>query len=322
LDDILRAARLGYCVIGSDVAGYHGRSNPDDMGPATAALVAGWGDRTGASGMVEGGRAKPDAIAPNIYIRWAQFSAFCGLFLNGGHGERRLWLRTPAELEIIRRFSWLHTELVPYVYSHVVECHRGGRPLMRPCDDGEFHYRFGEDFLVAPIHADSPRREVSLPEGRWRYFFRPTEASLAGPVRLTREFPLDEYPVYLREGALVPLNVTRAYSGLGDRESSGWRTWLVNPGADGRFTLWHPETHPEPEATTVSMTAGDPLRVTFSGRREPHLLRVITGNRPRSVVRDGRELAEGADWSFEQERGVLVVRTRDYERGEYRISWR
>ena len=322
LDDILRAARLGYCVIGSDVAGYHGRSNPDDMGPATAALVAGWGGGGGPAPASTATRSRPDAIAPNIYIRWAQFSAFCGLFLNGGHGERRLWLRTPAELEIIRRFSWLHTELVPYLYSHVVECHRGGRPLMRPLGEGRYHYLLGDDFLVAPIHADSPRREVALPDGRWRYLFRPSEDPLAGPVRLTREFPLDEYPVYLREGALVPLNVTRDYTGLGDRESAGFRTWLVNPGADGRFTTWHPETHPKPESTTAAMTGGDPLRIKFSGRREPHLLRVIAGQGPRSVVLDGRELTEGAEWTFDQTRGALSVRTRDYAQGEYVIRWR
>lgn len=322
LDDMLRAARLGYCVIGSDVGGYHGRSNPDDMRPATAALVAGWGTSGGATGGLEGRRAKPDAIAPNIYIRWAQLSAFCGLFLNGGHGERRLWQRTPAELEIIRRFSWLHTELVPYLYSHVVECHRGGLPLMRPCDSGNFHYRLGDDFLVAPIHTDFPRREVSLPEGRWRYIFRTTEPPFTGPARISREFPLDEYPVYLREGALVPLNVSRGYSGFGDRDSAGFRTWLINPGADGRFTLWHPETHPDPHSTTVTMSAGEPLRVMFSGKHEPHLLRVIAGGRPRSLTRDGHELMEGTDWSFDASAGALVVRAREYERGEYRIYWR
>jgi len=42
ISDILNSAKLGYCVIGSDVAGYHGRSNPDDTGPATAALLASW----------------------------------------------------------------------------------------------------------------------------------------------------------------------------------------------------------------------------------------------------------------------------------------
>ena len=321
LADILRAARIGYCVIGSDVAGYHGRSNPDDMGPATAALVAGWG---GGKNAPPSGAApsKPDKIAPNIYIRWAQFSAFCGLFLNGGHGERRLWLRSPAELEIVRKFSWLHTELVPYIYSHVVECHRGGRPLMRPLAEGGFHYLFGDDFLVAPIHSDSPRRDVSLPAGEWRYLFRPSAEAMQGPARISREFPLDEYPVFLRAGALVPLNVARDYTGLGDRASAGFRTWLVNPGADGRFTLWHPETHPVPESTTVTMREGNPLRITFSGRAEPHLLRVITALPPARVARDGRELADGAGWSFDTTRGALVIRAAAGTASSYEITWR
>ena len=132
--DILQSARLGYCVIGSDVAGYHGRSNPDDIGPAPAALLGAWSGP--ASGAVAApnqfGTAADNDIAPNVYIRWAEFSAFCGLFLNGGHGERRLWKRSWPELDIIRKFSWVHTELVPYMYSYVVECHNGAPPLMRP----------------------------------------------------------------------------------------------------------------------------------------------------------------------------------------------
>jgi len=320
LGDILRAARLGYCVIGSDVAGYHGRSNPDDMGPATAALVAGWGGGTPASSS-SAAPAKADTIAPNIYIRWAQFSAFCGLFLNGGHGERRLWLRSPAELEIVRKFSWLHTELVPYLYSHVVECHRGGRPLMRPLADGGFHYLFGDDFLVAPIHSDSARRDVSLPPGRWRYLFAPKQPAIAGPSRITREFPLDEYPVYLRAGALVPLNVSRDYTGLGDPASAGFRTWLINPDADGRFTLWQPESHPDPQSTTVTMQAGDVLRIDFTGRAERHLLRVITARAPRRVVCDGRDLAEGSGWNFDAARGALVIKSPSVSAARYEISW-
>ena len=128
---ILRSAELGYSVIGSDIAGYHG-SNP---------------------------------IPAELYIRWAQFSAFCGFFLNGGHGERRMWLRTPQELEIIRTYSWLHTELVPYIYSHVVYCHDGGKTLMRP-EGKDFEYFFGDDFFVAPIHEPSSWRTVPLQIGR------------------------------------------------------------------------------------------------------------------------------------------------------------
>ncbi|HUW62820.1 MAG TPA: TIM-barrel domain-containing protein, partial [Candidatus Bathyarchaeia archaeon] len=133
LRTILRSARLGYNVIGSDVAGYHGSME----------------------------------IPPQLYIRWAQFSTFCGLFLNGGHSERRMWKRSPEELEIVRYCSWLHTELVPYMYSHVVACHNGGKPLQRPIK-GKYHYLFGDDFLVAPIYQDSLTHTVQLPRGRWR----------------------------------------------------------------------------------------------------------------------------------------------------------
>jgi alpha-glucosidase (family GH31 glycosyl hydrolase) len=155
-------------VIGSDVGGYHGATT----------------------------------IPPRLYIRWAQFSCFCGLFLNGGHGERRLWKRTDEELNIIRKFSWLHNELVPYMYSHVVDCNNGGKPLMRPLgpsdprgnDQGDFHYLFGDDFLVAAIHEDSLHRTVKLPAGKWRYFFD-DRAVIEGPTTIERDFPLDEFPV-------------------------------------------------------------------------------------------------------------------------------
>ena len=47
----------------------------------------------------------------------------------------------------------------------------------------KFHYMFGGDFLVAPIHEDRLTRTVSLPSGRWRYLFDDREL-LQGPARL------------------------------------------------------------------------------------------------------------------------------------------
>jgi len=127
--DILHSARNGYCVVGSDIGGYSGRVIPADL-----------------------------------YIRWAQFSTFCGLFLNGGHGERALWKRSRQELEIIRRFTWLHQELVPYMYSHVRRCHEGGLPLQRPWGD-EYGYFFGDDFFVIPILRPALTKTATLPPG-------------------------------------------------------------------------------------------------------------------------------------------------------------
>ena len=321
MTDILASARLGYCVIGSDVAGYHGRSNPDDIGPATAALLGSWSKPTGgAVGTTtnEFGSASDNDIAPNVYIRWAEFSTFCGLFLNGGHGERRLWKRSWPELEIIRRFSWLHTELVPYIYSYVVECHNGAPPLMRPQAQGKFHYLFGNELLVAPIYADKLDWTVTLPPGRWRYLFHDDEVT-SGPAQVRREFPLDEFPVFVREGAIIPLKVTRPYTGFGDTNSAGYTTWLVYPDGKSQFTLWHPETHPKPEKTTLAVDSGPSLKLEFSGQREPHILRIHLQRKPAHVTLDGAELSEGDSWQFDAAHHRLIIKTRDYTQGKYEI---
>ena len=322
ITDILLSAKLGYCVTGSDIAGYNGRSNPDDMGPATAALLSGWKpkDRDGGAASTEFGTAAgQDEIAPNIYIRWAEFSAFCGFFLNGGHGERRLWKRTQPELEVIRKFSWLHTELVPYMYSHVVECHNGGPPLIRANVEGKFHYMFGDDFLVAPIHEDKLTRTVSLPPGEWRYFFNDLEL-LHGPAQVTRDFPLDEFPVFVREGAVVPLKVTRSYTGFGDKDSAEFTTWLIYPNGKSEFTLWHPESHPKPEKTIVKVDMNKALTIELSGKHEPHILRVLAKQKPTTITLDGRTLAEGEAWIFDANSERLVIKTRNYVDGRYEIS--
>ena len=258
---ILEAARVGYCVIGSDVAGYHGSST----------------------------------IPPNLYIRWAQFSCFCGLFLNGGHGERAMWKRTPQELEIVREYAWLHDELVPLIYTHVVECHNTGKPLMRPLgksrngnDQGDFHYLFGDDILVAPIPQDKLKRKVTLPAGEWRYWF--DDALMTeGPGSFEREYPLDEFPVYVRDGAIIPMDVSRSYTGLGDADSAGHITWNCYPVAEpSKFTLHHTDGGD----SILAMTGGDSLSFELTGKPHKHLLRAHCQRRPTKVLLDGQPLAE------------------------------
>jgi alpha-glucosidase (family GH31 glycosyl hydrolase) len=320
LTDILGSAKLGYCVIGSDVAGYHGKSNPDDIGAATSALLGNWSKpaNDAAAGTNNFGTTADNTIAPNIYIRWAQFSTFCGLFLNGGHGERRLWKRSWPELEIIRKFSWLHTELVPYMYSYVVECHNGAPPLMRPQEQGKFHYLFGNELLVAPIYADKLDWTVSLPPGRWRYLFHDQDV-VAGPAEVKREFPLDEFPVFVREGAVIPLKVSRPYTGFGDTNSTGFTTWQVYPSGKSQFTLWHPESHPKPESTTLAVDSGAALKLEFSGKHEPHILRIYSQSKPHSVALDGTALPEGEAWQFDAAQHKLIIKTRDYAQGKYEV---
>jgi len=277
---ILDSAKLGYNVIGSDIGGYHGGKE----------------------------------IPPNLYIRWAQFSTFCGFFLNGGHEERRLWLRTPQELEIIRQYSWLHSELVPYMYTYVVRASRGDKPLMRPLNQGKYQYMFGDFLLVAPIFQDRETREVDLPSGKWRYWFD-DQTILEGGKRLTRNFPIDEYPVFVRDGAVIPMNIRRDYTGIGRRDWDGLLTLNIYPGDGAALEVYYTDG-----VGSLKVDATQAGVITLEGFGRPHVLRVLVSGKPASVTRDGVALTEGKDWQYDQSAGRLIVFSRLPLTGRYEFS--
>ena len=269
IQNILSAAKLRYNVIGSDVAGFSGK-----------------------------------VIPPRLYMRWTQLSAFCGLFLNGGHGERALWHRTTQELQVIRKFSWLHTELVPYMYSYVVTGHEGGRVLQKPIN-GKYHYMFGEDFVVAPIYRDDLKNTVSLPAGIWRYFFGDNKL-IEGPITFEREFPLDEYPVYIREGAIVPLNIERSYTGMGSEANKGFLTWLIYPGVDNHFTVHHPD---KSGSSTVAMTNYlDRIELTLKEMKKPSIFNIHLEKKPNRLIFNGIELSDSTDYQYDEQKMRLTAR--------------
>lgn len=280
---ILDSAKLGYNLIGSDIGGYHGEKT----------------------------------IPADLYIRWAQFSTFCGFFLNGGHGERRMWLRTPQELELIRKYSWLHTELAPYMYCSVVEAHQGGQVLMRPLRAGKYEYAFGDWLLVAPIYTPTGSREVVLPEGRWRYWFNDAEV-LEGGTRFTRSYPMEEYPVYIRDGAILPMKIAREYTGIGARDWEGFLTLNIYPWDASRFDVYHTDTG---DKLTVSVQAGSPCTIRLEGSPRPHILRVFSERKPQSVHRDATGLTEGTDWNYLPESKRVIVKTSAAVNAQYSIGY-
>lgn len=270
IQSILSSAELGYNIIGSDIAGFSGKEIP-----------------------------------PRLYIRWAQFSTFCGLFLNGGHGERRLWKRTSQELEIIRKYAWLHTELVPYMYHYVITAHDGGRRLQVPLKNGKYHYMFGDDFLIAPIYVDSKNREVNLPDGKWRYFFDDEEL-LNGPQVFSKSFPLEEFPVYIKEGAIVPLNVKRDYTGLGKEDSEGFTTILIYPDRQNSFVYFDPRT--KEETKIAYERKKQELQVFLEGAEISHILRIHSEKPPKTIRFADKDL-NSEFWSYDAKKRKIKITT-------------
>ncbi len=280
LRDILKSAKMGYNIIGSDVAGYSGGTIP-----------------------------------PKLYIRWAQFSTFCGLFLNGGHNERAMWKRSEEELTIIRKFSWLHTELLPYIYTYMVQCHEGGQPLMRPTDT-DYEYYFGDAFYVAPIHTDSDTHTLHLPEGRWRYFFD-SEELLEGPLEITREFPHDEFPVYVRDEAIIPMRVSRSYTGFGDKDSEDALTLVAYPGANSTFTL---RRENKDDVAIAVINQDGQTRVTLPENDEKFILRFPHVDSPDTVLWNDPESSAAITWHYDKATRTLIVKQTNQGSGSLTVT--
>jgi alpha-glucosidase len=127
----------------------------------------------------------------------------------------------------MRRALHLRQALIPYIYTAARQAYDTGISILRPMyyDNAEVtaayeaadQYMFGDDILVAPVATKmDPRyalapRSVWLPEGDWIEWF--TGAWMRGPGRFERMFSLDEIPVYVRAGAIIPMQLSNNKAG-------------------------------------------------------------------------------------------------------------
>ena len=104
--------------------------------------------------------------------------------------------------------------LLPYLYSAFMDYHKTGLPPIRamvldyPDDpkvrDIDDQYFFGKDLLVCPLTLeDGTEREIYLPDGKWYDFF--STKVYEGGRRFQMKAGDEEIPVFVRDGALLPL---------------------------------------------------------------------------------------------------------------------
>jgi len=164
----------------------------------------------------------PGPVAPELYARWIQFGVFSPILrthtTKNANAERRIWAYPPEFADAMRDAFQLRYALIPYVYTAARRAFDSGVSIVHPLyydwpNAGEAYafpgeYRFGEDLVVSPVAAplDSAsalaRQRLWLPPGEWVEWS--SGARLSGPKVVDRTFALDELPVYVRAGAILP----------------------------------------------------------------------------------------------------------------------
>lgn len=287
LDHIFRSARAGYVVVGSDLGGY---LNVNDLNVLEEV-----------------------PFSQETFARWTAVAAMTPFMQLHGRANLAPWtmpVRADETIVLYRYWAQLHHEMVPYWYSLAERAYAGGPVPLTPIGEekdwaGDYRYLIGDAFLVAPILDDAGVRDVPLPAGsRWLSWWDLTGAAEDGGKTLPQVDVGSQarIPLFLKEGAIVPLEVDGTLTGFGAAASKDAAMVLLWPGATGsEFTL----VDADKQSTQIEAKTGS---VILSRARAAVTLVIRVETAPSSVSLDQKPLDAVADRAAlaSAERGYFV----------------
>ena len=162
---------------------------------------------------IGGFEGRPD---PAVFKRWIPF----GLLgthsrLHGSDSYRVPWLFDDESVEVLRRFTRLKAQLMPYIYGQAVAAVRDGMPVLRPmaaefpddeaCAHLDRQYMFGDRLLVAPVFTASGETSYYIPAGTWTHL--QTGVAVRGPGWVREVCDFHTVPVFVRPASVIPFGL-------------------------------------------------------------------------------------------------------------------
>ena len=187
-----------------------------------------------------------------LQARWNQFGCFVPLYR--AHGQwplREVWNIAPADhpaYKTIVAYDKLRYRLMPYLYSMAGMVHLKDYTMMRGLVmdfngdekvlDIKDQWMFGSALMACPVgEYQKYSREVYLPKQKGWYDFY-TGAYHAGGQTIVADAPFDKIPVFIPEGAILPIGPEIQWS---DEKKPELIDLYVYAGKDGSYTLYEDE---------------------------------------------------------------------------------
>jgi len=265
--------------------------------------------------------------SPELLTRWMELGSFLPLYRNHadkGTRDREPWVDGPEHEAIRRRYIETRYRLLPYIYTSMEETSQSGIPLMRPMfleypneesvltADREF--MFGHDLLVAPQLTETrDPYPVILPIGIWYDYWSDARTDGGSSVMVHPE--LDQLPVYVRGGAIIPQQPLVKNA---DEPPKGPLELRVYPGPDCRGSVYGDD------GNTMAFNRGEFFRMQFTCDLQPNALHVNIASpqgryspwwqmiqiRLAGITAPPQEVLVGkntiVDWRFDPARKVLL----------------
>jgi alpha-D-xyloside xylohydrolase len=191
-----------------------------------------------------------DTAYRELFIRWFQFGTFNPILRVHGTrstNQNELWSYGPDAQKILISFDNLRYRLLPYIYSLAwMTTNDGYTPMRALVMDFRTDPRvanIADQFMLGPAVMVNPVtdpavsvRPVYLPEAKWYGFW--SGITVSGPVAIVAPTPLDQLPLYIRAGSILPLGPEMEWATQKSEDPIELRVYR---GADGDFTLYEDE---------------------------------------------------------------------------------
>ncbi len=191
----------------------------------------------------------PGAVDPELFTRWVEFGAFSPILrthtTKNPESERRIWAYPEPYSSILRATFQLRYAMQPYIYTEARRTYDTGIAFLRPlyydwpeaneAYDNKDEYLFGDEMVVAPVVTPGDKdsglatEKVWLPKGEWIEW--PTGKHFSGPTSVDRSFSIEQIPIYLKAGAIVPMQPEMNYTGEKPVDPLIVNVWPLEPGS-------------------------------------------------------------------------------------------
>ncbi|MCW3092486.1 MAG: yicI 2 [Ferruginibacter sp.] len=180
-----------------------------------------------------------------MLVRWFQAGVFFPIMRSHsdiGTTARFPFLWGEDGEAAIRKALNLRYQLLPFIYSLGHEAYNNGAPVMRPLlmefpDDTTVanlsdEWLLGKGLLAAPILTEGSKRNIYFPDDTWYNFY--TGDQVNGPATIAVEKALDEIPIYVRAGTILPVGPVIQYS---EQSADTPLEIRIYPGKNGSFKM-------------------------------------------------------------------------------------
>ncbi len=158
--------------------------------------------------------------SPDLFMRWMSLGVYSPLYRNHTAINNRYhepWQYGETNTLLMRQVIEQRYRLLPYLYGAFYQAHTTGMPINRMLPINFTHdssvykdqygneFQFGDNLLVCPVDSKTMVADVYLPGAGTTWYRLSTDQVFAGGQTQYVPSPLDDLPVFVRAGGIIPM---------------------------------------------------------------------------------------------------------------------